>query len=53
MDEFPLQLQNRFLRELGHNHPHRIQLEGIMTDLAPLFKFVAGVQLVVMTYTVS
>ena len=42
IEEFPLQLQNRFLYELGHNHPTHIQLEGIKTDLAPLFKFVAG-----------
>ena len=35
-------MQNDFLRNLGHTNIHRMQLEGIKDDLAPLFKFVAG-----------
>ena len=40
--EHPLQLQLRFLQELGHSSPTRMQLEGMKEDLPPLFKFVAG-----------
>jgi hypothetical protein len=40
--ENPLQLQLRFLQELGHSNPTRMQLEGLKEDLPPLFKFVAG-----------
>lgn len=42
LDEHPLQLQLRFLQELGHSNPHRMQLEGLKEDLPYLFKFVSG-----------
>lgn len=42
LDEHPLQLLYRFLRELGHSSARRMQLIGLKEDLAPLFKFVGG-----------
>ena len=45
LDEHPLQLQLRFLQELGHTNPYRMQLEGLREDLPFLFKFVAGVSI--------
>lgn len=42
LDEHPLQLLYRFLRELGHSSARRMQLIGMKEDLAPLFKFVGG-----------
>ncbi len=42
LDEHPLQLLIRFLQEIGHSSPQRLQVEGMNEDLAPLFKFVAG-----------
>ncbi len=44
LDEHPLQLQLRFLQELGHSSPTRMQLESFEEDLPSLFKFVAGEQ---------
>lgn len=38
----PLLMQNEFLKSLGFSNIRRIQKEGMKTDLAPLFKFVAG-----------
>ena len=42
LDEHPLQLQLRFLQELGHTNPYRMQLEGLKEDFPYMFKFVAG-----------
>lgn len=42
LDEHPLQLFYRFLREIGHTSARRMQLIGMKEDLAPLFKFVGG-----------
>ena len=42
LDDHPLEIQNQFLRSLGYTDSQRIQLEGLSTDLGPLFKFVAG-----------
>ena len=41
-DDRPLEIQNQFLQTLGYTDPQRIQLEGLSTDLGPLFKFVTG-----------
>lgn len=43
LDEHPLQLFYRFLREIGHTSARRMQLIGMKEDLAPLFKFVGGI----------
>ena len=42
LDDHPLEIQNQFLRSLGYTDSQRIQLEGLSTDLGPLFKFVTG-----------
>lgn len=41
-DDHPLEIQNQFLRSLGYTDLHHIQLQGLSTELGPLFKFVTG-----------
>ena len=47
LDEHPLQLLYRFLRELGHSSARRMQLIGMKEDLASLFKFVGGLCVII------
>ncbi len=53
LDEVPLQLQSKFLEDIGHANPHRMQAEGMKVDLAPLFKFVAGQPIIVRHLSVA
>ena len=42
LDCYPLEIQNSFLRALGHSSPEKIQLEGMKDDLHYMFKLTAG-----------